>query len=127
MYQVRQSIWNEIAKTQELASPLWRQCFSASPAELSGLMERLQLRLEAKGADARVIRAYLTVAPLLDENLAISRHVQETGQISLRSSMPEVQTVNEATIMASMEFPLKPSQQARLQELLRARLADTPL
>jgi hypothetical protein len=126
VYQTPQPIWNEIAATQELRTPLWRAMFRLSPEELSGSMESLEANLESKGADVRVTRAYLLVAPLLAENLAISRYIEASGRDSLRSSMPEIETVNEATILASQEFSLKPSQQAKLQELLRADLTTPP-
>jgi hypothetical protein len=81
-------------------------------------LEPLETRLEQMGIDSRVTRAFLLVKPLLDENLAISRFVEQTGRIDLRSSLPEVQTVNEAIILASREFNLMPSQQVKLRGLL---------
>ena len=124
MYQAPQPIWNEIAKTQELRTPLWRSLFAAK--DLPAAIEPLEAQLEQRGADTRVTRAYLLVAPLLAENLAISRYIEQTGRASLRSSMPEIETVNEATILASQEFNLKPSQQAKLQQLLQADLTTPP-
>ena len=119
MYQAPTSIWNEIAETQKVLMPLWQRLFKAT--DLPSALEPLEVKLEAAGADARVTRAYLLTAPLLDENLAVSRYIETTGRDSLRSSMPELTTVNEATILASREFSLNPSQQATLQKLLSDR------
>lgn len=116
MYQTPTPIWNQIAESQELATPLWEELFAAK--DLPTALAPLEAKLEALGADARVTRAYLLAAPLLYENLAISRFVQETGRTDLRSSMPELTTVGEATILASTEFSLTSSQQKTLRRLL---------
>lgn len=117
MYQTPTPIWNEIAASQPLQTPLWARLFKAT--DLPTALEPVVADLEAAGADARTIRAYLLVAPLLQENLAISRWIEETGRTSLRNSMPELETENEAMILASQEFSLKPSQQTVLRRLLR--------
>ena len=116
MYQAPTPIWNQIAKTQQMETPLWSGLFLET--DLPTALQPLERQLEAAGADARTIRAFLLVAPLLHENLAISRFVEQTGRTDLRSSMPELTTPNEATILASMEFSLKPSQQQVLLQLL---------
>lgn len=116
MYQAPTPIWNEIAATQQLRMPLWRRLFQSK--DLPTALEPLEAKLEKAGADARVTRAYLLTAPLLDENVAVSRYIEQTGQDSLRSSLPELTTVNEATILASKEFSLSTSQQNKLRKLL---------
>jgi len=116
MHQCPTPIWNEIARTQKLRSPLWAGLFAAT--DLPTALQPLEATLEAQGADVRTIRAFLLVAPLLAENLAISRYVEQTGRTSLRNSLPEIVTVNEAMILASQEFSLKPSQQTALRKLL---------
>jgi hypothetical protein len=124
MYQTPQPLWNEIAKTQELKTPLWREMFKATNPQEA--LQPLEDQLQARGADARVIRAFLLVDPLLKENLAISRFIEATGRDSLRSGLPEILTVNEATTLASQEFRLKPSQQKMLQTLLKAEWTMPP-
>lgn len=116
MYETPTPVWNEIAATQEMSSERWERLFQAE--DLVKALRPLENELEALGADARTTRAYLLVAPLLFENLAISRYVEETGRQSLRSSMPELLTVSEATTLASKEFSLTPGQQDRLRGLL---------
>lgn len=116
MYQAPTPIWNEIARTQRLATKRWPPLFKAT--DLPTALAPLEAELEAKGADARTIRAYLLVAPLLEENVAISSYLERRGRPDLRSSLPELVTINEALTLASAEFRLKPSQQAKLRELL---------
>ncbi len=116
MYETPTPVWNEIAATQEMSSARWEKLFQAE--DLVKALKPLENELEALGADARTTRAYLLVAPLLFENLAISRFVEQQGRQSLRSSMPELLTVKEATTLASQEFSLTPGQQDRLRGLL---------
>lgn len=116
MYETPTPVWNQIAATQEMSSEMWRKLFQAE--DLVKALKPLESELEALGADARTTRAYLLVAPLLFENLAISRFVEKEGRQSLRSSMPELATVREATALASQEFSLTPGQQDRLRGLL---------
>lgn len=86
------------------------------------LDELVDKPLEKMGADNRVILAYRLVAPLLMENEAISAYLEETQQPTLRASLPEVISVNEAVILASMEYPLTQSQQKQLTQLLASQL-----
>lgn len=116
MYETPTPVWNEIAATQEMSNARWEKLFQAE--DLVKALKPLESELEALGADARTTRAYLLVAPLLFENLAISRFVEQQGRQSLRSSMPELLTVKEATTLASQEFSLTPGQQDRLRGLL---------
>lgn len=125
MQQVPMRFWNEIAQTQEMKSPLWAAMFSLSPEQLSGATDDLSKALKMLTQDDRVILAYLLAAPLLVENEAISRYLEATDSLHLRSSMPELQTVGEAVILASKEYRLKPSQQRQLELLLRLAL-ETP-
>ena len=111
-------IWNEIAKTQQLSTALWRRLFKLKADPLAAALESLETELEAQGADVRTIRGYLLVAPLLQENLAISSWVERTGRTDLRSSLPELTSINEALILASQEYRLSPSQQTKLRQLL---------
>lgn len=122
MYQAATAIWNEIAASQPL-SPPWASLFRLNQSELTSALEKMELELESQGADARTTRAYLTVAPLLGENEAISSFLEETHRLDLRAALPEVVSVNEAVLLASREFPLNPSQQEQLTQLLQAMLS----
>lgn len=122
MHQVPMRVWNEIAMSQPLSQP-WFQLFRATPEQFPAMLDELVDKpLEQQGADNRVILAYRLVAPLLMENEAISAYLEETQQPTLRASLPEVTSVNEAVILASMEYPLTQSQQQKLTQLLASHL-----
>ena len=102
MHQVPMRVWNEIAMSHPLSQP-WFQLFRATPEQFPAMLDELVDKpLEQQGADNRVILAYRLVAPLLMENEAISAYLEETQQPTLRASLPEVTSVNEAVILASM-------------------------
>jgi hypothetical protein len=91
-----------------------------TPEELpAGLDKLVDQPIEAQGADNRTVLAYRLVAPLLLENVAISDYLGMTNQLNLRASMPELTSVNEAVILASKEYRLTASQQAKLTQLLQ--------
>lgn len=118
MQQAPMSAWNEIAMSQPLSQP-WATLFRATPETLPSLMTKLVDKpLTDGGADSRVLLAYRLTAPLLVESEAISAYLIESDKQELRSSMPELTSVSEAVTLASMEFRLSPSQQAKLQTLL---------
>lgn len=122
MHQVPTVVWNEIAKSQPLSEP-WATLFRMQPEELEqGIKEMVDAPAEKAGADNRTVLAYRLTAPLLVENAAISAYLQETQQSSLRMSLPEINSVNEAVILASMEYRLTRSQQAKLKNLLAQAL-----
>lgn len=121
MHQVPTVVWNEIAKSQPLSEP-WATLFRMKDEELEqGIETMVDAPAEKAGADNRTVLAYRLTAPLLVENAAISAYLEETQQSSLRTSLPELNSVNEAVILASMEYRLTQSQQAKLKNLL-ARL-----
>jgi len=118
MYQVPTAVWNEIAQSQPLSEP-WATLFRMSGEEMpKGIEKLVDAPAEAAGADNRTVLAYRLTAPLLVENEAISTYLQETQQSSLRTSLPEVTSVNEAVMLASMEYQLTQSQQDKLHQLL---------
>ena len=124
MQQVPMPIWNQIAQSQPLSQP-WATLFRLTPEELpSALIKMVDQPAEAMGADNKTVLAYRLVAPLLQENEAISQHLLEVNQPSLRQSLPELTSVNQAVILASLEYRLNPSQQAKLTQLLTKALQD---
>ena len=124
MYQAPTAVWNQIAQSQPLGKP-WSRLFRLDLPELTKELAKMEDVLKAKGADARVTRAYLLTAPLLAENEAISSFVEMTNRQDLRSSMPELTSVNEAVILASQEYRLSPSQQAKLTHLLNQAMTSS--
>jgi hypothetical protein len=81
MYQTPTPIWNEIAATQTLFHQPWKRLFALAHEVLVPALEEIEGELEAKGADARTIRAYLLVAPLLAENEAISTYIEQIERL----------------------------------------------
>lgn len=122
MYQVPTPIWNEIAASQQLRHREMQRLFLMDPEELMTALAAEEKALEAQGADSRTIRAFGLTAPLLLENEAISRYIQQSNQHFLRSSLPELTTVNEAISLAVAEYSLKPSQTQMLRTLLEKAL-----
>jgi phosphoglycerate-specific signal transduction histidine kinase len=118
MHQVPTAVWNEIAKAQPLSQP-WATLFRLSPEELTKQLPKLvDDPIEAQGADNSTVLAYRLVAPLLQETEAISAYLEETKNPNLRASLPEINSVNEALLLASAEYRLNPSQQSLLRKLL---------
>ena len=116
-------IWNEIARTQELKTAWAKKAFSLNAAQMVELVSREYEELKAAGVSPEVSKAYLDLKPLLLENVAISRHIQQTDNPSLRQALPEVTTVNEAVILASADQELSTLQQRRLEKLLQSALS----
>ena len=122
MHQVPMPVWNEIAKSQPLSQP-WATLFRMTPENLpKGLENMVDAPAEAMGADNRTVLAYRLVAPLLQENEAISQFLLETQRPNLRASLPELTSVNQAVILASQEYRLTASQQQKLTQLLTKAL-----
>jgi hypothetical protein len=126
MFQVTPTIWNEIAATQTLKSPLMKKWMALPQEELPPELDRVTKELESAGASPRATLAYLTVAPLLLENEAISRYLQSKDNESLRAGLPELTTVDEALSLATLEYNLTAKEQAGLRKLLTSSL-DGPL
>lgn len=124
MYQVPMQVWNQIALSQPLSQP-WATLFRLEPDQLPVKLDELVDKpLAQLGADNKVTLAYRLVAPLLVETEAISSYLEETQQQTLRQSLPELTSVNEAVILASMEYRLTPSQQQKLSQLLKRALKN---
>lgn len=116
-------IWNEIAETQELATKWGKMAFRLDAEKMSELINKEYRELKERGLPFAVIKGYLDLKPLLLENVAISRHIQRTDDLSLRSALPEVTTIDEAVMLASQDQPLTLKQQEQLSKLLSEDLA----
>ena len=120
MHNLPTPIWNEIAKTQTLRHARWRKLFAAEGMDFLTLVDELEKEIDAKAKDSRVTRGYCLVAPLLQENVAISRYVEAKRAPSLRGSLPELTTISEAVDLATQEFQLTPGQRQTLRSLLES-------
>ena len=125
MLSVSPVIWNEIAATQRLKHPRIRELMKLGPDELPKRLDQIAADQESKGALPRTTLAYSTVLPLLLENEAISRYVQMKDSDSLRGSLPEVTSMDEAVYLATLEYRLTEAEQENLKELL-TEFAATP-
>jgi hypothetical protein len=118
MLQVPAEILNNIAKTQTLRSQWATNLFSMNQQELNQQDQEQYSQMVQAGTDSTVAKAYQAVAPLLMENVAISKYIQQTEQPELRSCLPEIATVNEAIYLASKEYTMTAAQQTQLKALL---------
>ena len=127
MYQAPTPVWNEIAASQPLSQP-WATLFRMDDDQMpQGVTKYLDNPAEAMGADNQTVLAYRLTAPLLMESEAISAYIVETQNEMLRSSLPELNSVNEAVELATMEYRLNQSQQEKLRQLLKAAARKTAL
>lgn len=111
-------IWNEIARTQKLKTEWARKSFLLNGEEMAELESREWKALVQKKVSEEAATAYVTVKPLLLENVAISKFTQ--AQPNYRQALPEIVSISEAVMVASMDYPLSPTQQAELKTLLEA-------
>lgn len=116
MHQLPAAMWNRIAQTGHPTTVTFRTLMSMGQDELDAAMGSLSRRLERVESDLVVRLAWMTVAPLLMENVAISRAV-EAGVVP-REAVPEATTVNEALLLAIREFNLDRSRMSKLRRLL---------
>ena len=117
MLQVAAPIWNQVAK-EGMRTSLGRRMFHLSQDQLTDRIQREAENLQGRGFHPRVVRAAQTVAPLLAERHAISSYLVKHPQYS--QALPEVNSVQEAIILASKEFLLTTPQQKELEKLLKA-------
>lgn len=122
MHSVAASLWNQVAASQPLQHPVWERRFLASPEEQEAEMDRLEETLRKAGFSPVVIRAFLLTAPLLAENVAISRFVQQSNNPSLRISLPEIVSPTEAIRLAAEEFRMTKPEQSQLRTALETKL-----
>ena len=109
-------IWNEIARTQPLKTEWARKAFAMDQAEMAALEDREYQALKRRVAPV-VASAFLDLKPLLIERRAITRFTLEHPEFL--QALPEIASVSEAVIYASMDRPLSPMQQKVLARLLQ--------
>lgn len=106
--------WNRIAKTEMLESEFGRTMFSLDEEKMEEALGRASRSLRSLGLNPEVSRAFLEIAPLLKEHNAITRCRLKYGW----SSMPEIQTVDEAMSYLTKEVPGISREQANLARKL---------
>lgn len=116
MYQAAAPIWNELAETQPLVTPMAQRLFPMPQEQLSRALEAEHAKLTTEMGDDVLALAYQKVAPLLWERKAIAAFVDRNGQ---NPALPLVESVEQAVAIASMEHPLSTSEQKTLRERLQ--------
>lgn len=127
MYQVPARIWNEIAVSETLENPAFQKLMTLDQDQLTQALEDQAKALETNGVPDSVIVAYQTMAPLLAESQAISRHINQTGNTQLRDALPEVLNADEAVVIASRDRVLSKSEQQTLLHMLKRLEPETSL
>ena len=117
---VATAVWNQIAEMQQLKTAWAKKAFALNPEEMQQAEDK-EYKALARAVGHDVAASYQDVKPLLLENEAISRFTQ--AQPMYREALPEVTSIAEALILASMERPLSQTQQKLLKMLLAADLA----
>ena len=119
---VAAKIWNEIVDLGNLKTSWAQRAFRMDEDELIELEDREYEELEDRDVDPEVIRAFLDVRHLLTERAAIASYVKKHPE--LRGALPEVNSVNEAVLLAAGDWPLSQSQTSQLKELLNEALSE---
>jgi len=118
MYSVPRRILNRIAATQTLRHQWARNLFAMDEEGKVAALEGQADVLEARGVEQRVVMNYQVIAPLLAENVAISRFIVAMDDLELRMMLPEIVTVEEALLIADMERPMSSDETVMLWLLL---------
>ncbi len=116
MHSVGHWVWNGIAAHGGLETAFARHVFPMNGAAMMAALDGEASRLRQRGCDSSVIVAYLTMMPLLWERRAIARYVGEHPELA--GALPNVESVDEAVAIASLDHPLDESAQWRLAALL---------
>lgn len=111
-------IWNEIAHQGQLRTRWARKVFVLDEAGIQSSEETDADKLDQDGVDPMVVQAYLDARPLLLEREAIARYV--ATHPDLRAALPEVNSINEAILTVTGDWPLSQSETAQLKTLLHA-------
>lgn len=119
MYQVPASVLNQILESQPLKTTWAEKLFAMDQDELNEAMESQAQALEVSGVPDPVALAYQKIAPVLAEQEAITAFIEETGSMTLRASLPDVTTADEAVMVMTEEHRLTPEQAEQLHAMLK--------
>jgi hypothetical protein len=96
---------------------------AGNDSEIARFLEAVERELDAEGVNARVQRAYLTVAPLLMEADAVASALIESDDPALSSVLLPMGSVREAVAIADAEYRLVPEDRATLTVMLVRELS----
>lgn len=117
MQQAAAKYWNEIAESQPLRTEWAQQMFPLPQEDMDLAMENEEKRLIRETSNPVLASAYLKIMPLLWESAAISSYLNDNP--SLRAAIPPIESIAEATMIASMDFRLTKGELVQLAEMLK--------
>lgn len=120
MDSVAARIWNEIARTQPLRTQWARERFSMNEDQITAQINKDYAAMTSKGMSKTVAAAFLDVFPFLVERNAIMEFLETRPDLS--TALLEINSINEAVIVASQDHLMNPLQQRQLQKALREAL-----
>ena len=116
MQQAGAPIWNAIAETQALRTTWAEAMFPLPGPMMDEALQAEQERLAGEAGDPLVAAAYLRVMPLVWEAEAIKGYLAKTGP---NPALPQIETAQEAAMLASRDYPMTSSQIKKLHAMLR--------
>lgn len=122
MTQVYPEIWNEISDSFNVKNIHLKKIMSLQDMDfLEAINDVGNLINDKLEVPNKVVLAYLTVYPLLEERESISLYIDCTNQHGLRNVLIEVLDVNEAVYIADCEYRLTERNCDLLEDLLTSK------
>lgn len=117
MHQAAAKYWNEIAASQLLRTEWAQQMFRLPQEDLDLALENEGKRLIQERNNPALAGAYLKIMPLLWESAAISGYLKHKP--NLRAAIPPIESIAEATMIASNNFRLTTPELRELAQMLK--------
>lgn len=117
-------VWNEIAELGPIRTEWAKERFPLNDEGIQQAEEQDADQLDSDGVDPMIVQAFLDARPLLLEREAIARYVLRHPE--LRGTLPEVNSINEAILLVTGDWPLSQSETERLRTLLDAAKNGRP-
>lgn len=125
MYLPPAEFLNQVANSQTLKAGWTRRLFTMNQQQLNEALAQQAKVLLAGGVLGKVAASYQALAPLLVENKAISRYIEQTGSSDFAKMYPEVVSVDDALLLADLEYELSTMEKQQLAKMLY-ELVDEP-
>lgn len=119
MHQAPASLWNQVAKTQNLRTAWAKDLFPLNQEALDKELDLQLEQLQAAGHPVKVALAYQLALPLVLERDALQAFVAEQGNLDLKAVFPETNNPVEAARLGALEYDLNELQRENLLALLR--------
>jgi hypothetical protein len=112
------TIWNQVAREQELQTEAAKVAFRLNPAQLAKLDDHWMKFEKAAKTPQAVARCLPMCLPLLLETEALSGFVSQHPE--LRNAIPEILDAKEAALLMGQEYRLTSDDQRTLTQLLQS-------